>query len=419
MAARAGLGKRRGRAVLVDVVATWRPDGDVPLLLNGMLASPAPDVPVAPDVPDAVEVTLASPLRLVRHGTPIGAARFRAGDLLENVVRRVSLLQRLYGDAPVAADFADLIARAQDAVMIDPTIAEVDGTRWSTHQGTEIPIGGLAGRLVLPMAGLEPLWPWLWAAQWAAQWLHAGKDTVQGLGAIRLRPLDRPTPAAPPPALAEAATPERFPRRVLVAAVGLAPQVVSETLWALTTRQRFVAAAIHLITTTAGDRKTMGFLGGDALSLFGRRQDRLSHVLVQPPFQNLPSFHVPPRRARDDPLPGGGRVRSAAAEVVLVDVPFVRLCADMGRGQVRRRSRHAVSGVPGGAATRPGRPNAPEPAPGVAARDRLRSGATADGAGVASGVAVLGYAPWHRRPRSDAVRSVNVVIEVSAITCAT
>ncbi len=39
-------------------------------------------------------------------------------------------------------------------------------------------------------------------------------------------------------------------------------------------------AALHV--SMAGGRKTMGYYAGYALSLFGRQQDRLSHVLVTP-----------------------------------------------------------------------------------------------------------------------------------------
>lgn len=48
------------------------------------------------------------------------------------------------------------------------------------------------------------------------------------------------------------------------------------------------AAALHV--SIAGGRKTMGFYAGYALSLFGRPQDRLSHVLVSAEFECNPDF---------------------------------------------------------------------------------------------------------------------------------
>lgn len=200
---------------------------------------------------------------------------------------------------------------------------------------------------------------------------------------------------------------ETYPRRAFVAALGLAPQVVTETLWALAVRQNWLPTEIHLITTMAGKaraeavltgatgsiaalaadigvpdlalapiklhliggaaasddidseldnmkaadlfaavigalandqdcaihvsiaggRKTMGFLAGYALSLFGRAQDRLSHVLVPLAFQNLAGFHFPPKVPRIFMDANGQTVTSAEGDLVLADIPFVRMRA--------------------------------------------------------------------------------------------
>ena len=64
---------------------------------------------------------------------------------------------------------------------------------------------------------------------------------------------------------------------------------------AITERLRAFTAdpetALHV--SIAGGRKTMGYYLGYALSLFGRPQDRLSHVLVSPPFESHPQFYYP------------------------------------------------------------------------------------------------------------------------------
>ncbi|WP_044414218.1 CRISPR-associated ring nuclease Csm6 [Thiomicrospira microaerophila] len=49
--------------------------------------------------------------------------------------------------------------------------------------------------------------------------------------------------------------------------------------------------AIHV--SIAGGRKTMGFYAGYVLSMYGREQDRLSHVLVEPKFEGHPNFFYP------------------------------------------------------------------------------------------------------------------------------
>lgn len=81
--------------------------------------------------------------------------------------------------------------------------------------------------------------------------------------------------------------------------------------------------AIHV--SLAGGRKSMGFFAGYALSLCGRPQDRLSHVLVSPEFESNPEFFFPPREPRVLISRTGEPVSTADAVVELADIPFVRL----------------------------------------------------------------------------------------------
>ena len=206
--------------------------------------------------------------------------------------------------------------------------------------------------------------------------------------------------------------PEDHPRRLLVAVTGLSPQIVTETLYALTVRQErpFVPTEVRLITTEegaeraklsllhpesgwfhrlrtdydlppiafgpehihvlkdadgrplgdirspedneraadtitdvvreltrdddsalhvsiAGGRKTMGFYLGYALSLYGREQDRLSHVLVNAPYESHRDFFYPTpgsvliHTREPDSRPYDAR----DAKVTLAEIPFVRL----------------------------------------------------------------------------------------------
>ena len=206
--------------------------------------------------------------------------------------------------------------------------------------------------------------------------------------------------------------PEKYTRRILLCVSGLSPQIVTETLYALTVtaEPRFVPTEIHLLTTAegaerarltllsdepgwfhrlrqdyglpdihftldslhllrgadgrllndirgvadneaiadaitnkvreltadpdsavhasiAGGRKTMGFYLGYALSLFGRPQDRLSHVLVSSSFETNASFFYPsptPKVIFANP-PDQRPLDASTAEVMLADIPFVRL----------------------------------------------------------------------------------------------
>lgn len=81
-------------------------------------------------------------------------------------------------------------------------------------------------------------------------------------------------------------------------------------------------ASLHV--SIAGGRKSMGFFLGYALSLFGRPQDRLSHVLVSPPFESHHDFYYPSPETRVLQTPKQ-TLDAKNATVWLGDIPFVRL----------------------------------------------------------------------------------------------
>jgi CRISPR-associated protein (TIGR02584 family) len=81
--------------------------------------------------------------------------------------------------------------------------------------------------------------------------------------------------------------------------------------------------ALHV--SIAGGRKTMGFYLGYALSLYGRAQDRLSHVLVSEPFENSIEFFYPTPYSRVLQTRDGKLADTAMAEVTLAEIPFVSL----------------------------------------------------------------------------------------------
>ena len=89
-------------------------------------------------------------------------------------------------------------------------------------------------------------------------------------------------------------------------------------------------SALHV--SIAGGRKTMGFYVGYALSLYGRAQDRLSHVLVNAPFESHQGFFYPPPTSHIVRVHTDGRSYDARdARVTLADIPFVRLREALGR----------------------------------------------------------------------------------------
>ncbi len=89
-------------------------------------------------------------------------------------------------------------------------------------------------------------------------------------------------------------------------------------------------AAIH--ASIAGGRKTMGFYLGYAMSLFGREQDRLSHVLVSPPFESHNQFYYPPKKPKVLRDRNDRPIHTRDAEITLADIPFVRLRGHLDKG---------------------------------------------------------------------------------------
>lgn len=83
--------------------------------------------------------------------------------------------------------------------------------------------------------------------------------------------------------------------------------------------------ALHV--SIAGGRKTMGFYAGYALSLYGRSQDRLSHVLISADYESHPQFYYPTPYSQviygNDPT--RKPLDTQNAEVMLADIAFVRL----------------------------------------------------------------------------------------------
>ena len=81
-------------------------------------------------------------------------------------------------------------------------------------------------------------------------------------------------------------------------------------------------AAVH--ASLAGGRRTMGLYLAHALSLYGRSQDRLSHVIVDSRFAAADGFYYPPPTSAAVVI-RDRRVNTSDARVTLADVPVLRL----------------------------------------------------------------------------------------------
>lgn len=84
---------------------------------------------------------------------------------------------------------------------------------------------------------------------------------------------------------------------------------------------------IELHVSIAGGRKTMGFYIGYALSLYGRANDHMSHVLVEAPFDKtkVPDFYYPTPYDTFVKDFSGQSWNAKDAKIWLSYIPFVRL----------------------------------------------------------------------------------------------
>ena len=87
----------------------------------------------------------------------------------------------------------------------------------------------------------------------------------------------------------------------------------------------------------AGGRKSMGFLVGYALSIFGREQDKLSHVLTSEPFENLSDFFYPSQMQESLFARDGSPLNPMDANIALAEIPFVKLRSGLTQELLNRR----------------------------------------------------------------------------------
>lgn len=103
-------------------------------------------------------------------------------------------------------------------------------------------------------------------------------------------------------------------------------------------RQKTADKNVTIHASLAGGRKTMGFSIGYAMSLFARPDDRLTHVLVNEPYESIPEFFYP------TPVEKGAvwqmdrnnqRHDASKAIVTLASIPFVLMREEMPDALVR------------------------------------------------------------------------------------
>lgn len=78
--------------------------------------------------------------------------------------------------------------------------------------------------------------------------------------------------------------------------------------------------------SVAGGRKTMSVYAALAMTLVGRKQDKLYHVLVSPPeVEGNPKFFYKPEIPVEIELSNGRKISTDEIEITLAEIPFLRL----------------------------------------------------------------------------------------------
>jgi CRISPR-associated protein (TIGR02584 family) len=85
---------------------------------------------------------------------------------------------------------------------------------------------------------------------------------------------------------------------------------------------RDTESRIH--ASLSGGRKTMGFYMGYAMSLYGRAQDALYHVMVPGPFESAEDFFYIPSKPVTI-VHRGKSLSTTAATIEIAEIPFLRL----------------------------------------------------------------------------------------------
>jgi hypothetical protein len=128
---------------------------------------------------------LQTPLRIEIKKQPLGARSLTETDFLNSLIRRISLLApSLYtADAPgdESGEWARELRRQAQAVRGEKRLSWREWTRYSGRQKQAIKLGGVLGEWQLYEVSAD-----LQRCLQLGTWLHAGKETVFGLGKYQM-----------------------------------------------------------------------------------------------------------------------------------------------------------------------------------------------------------------------------------------
>lgn len=125
-------------------------------------------------------------------------------------------------------------------------------------------------------------------------------------------------------------------RTILIAGMGTSPAVLTETVWTLCHQKKPMLRQIRqytessdtvVLASIAGGRKTMSALLFSCMSLLGREDDKVFHVLLPPEFEGgvEPPMYYPVKGVTYTNIHTGKKYKSDKYHSELFEVPFVRM----------------------------------------------------------------------------------------------
>lgn len=130
----------------------------------------------------SIKIRLITPYRSKLEGRLIGPDRFDPHNFISSLISRIERLRAQHDPESPPLPVADWIAASKTLRMERPQLRWNDIQRHSSRQKTDMNMGGVVGSFLLQGEALEQLLPVLELGQW----LHAGKNTLFGLGQYRL-----------------------------------------------------------------------------------------------------------------------------------------------------------------------------------------------------------------------------------------
>ena len=178
-----GIGSQRQTFELVQIDDIDFQGASSLIYQDGELKPQQPAItPCTPAMPQRIELTFHTPLRIKQDQKNITAKNFNFGALFSTLLRRISMISYFHTDTPLETDFVGLTAKSKSIAITDQQLQWFDWTRYSSRQQTEMNLGGLVGNIEIDTVGLDDFWPYLWLGQWT----HVGKATSMGMGAYSI-----------------------------------------------------------------------------------------------------------------------------------------------------------------------------------------------------------------------------------------